>query len=74
MGGASFTKFSGLLHDCRLSKADLAKELRVHPGTVSHWGDDPPYYVVAFLEERKERLRLQEVLIRETVKARTELK
>ena len=54
--------FSDALHDCRMSKAELAEELGVHPGTVSNWGDEPPRYVLAFLRERKRVLELRQAI------------
>jgi len=48
-----------LLHDCRLSKTEWAGALGIHRGTVFQWGDHPPRYAVAFLEERKKFLELK---------------
>jgi len=62
-GISNHTKYDveGLLHDCRMSKAEWAEELGVHPGTVYQWGDFPPQYAMVFLEERKKVLELKRV-------------
>lgn len=50
-----------------LSKKDLAGILGVAPPTVSRWGNNPPQYVTAYLEERLLRKeaadRLQNVIV-----------
>jgi hypothetical protein len=43
-------KFESLLSELDLTKADLAKRLRIHPGSISRWGDKAPGYAMAYLE------------------------
>lgn len=42
--------FDDLLARSGLSRAELARRLRVHPATVSRWGEEVPGYALAYLE------------------------
>lgn len=44
------SEFTDLLKRAGLTKAALARILKLNIRTVSHWGDDPPGYAVAYLE------------------------
>ena len=39
-----------LLKRAGLTKAELARRLKITPQTVSNWKDAPPGYAVAYLE------------------------
>ena len=42
--------FVGLLTEANITKADLARALKITPRTVSAWHKDAPGYAVAYLE------------------------
>ena len=58
----TYQDIEDLLHDCRMSKVELAEALGVHPGTVYQWAGFPPKYALAFLEERKRVLELRKMV------------
>jgi len=55
---------SDLLGECRITKAELAVILGVHPVTVYGWKDGAPQYAVAYLKKHKRVLDLEESLAR----------
>lgn len=42
--------FSRLVRLAGLTKIELAKKLGLSKGTVYNWGENPPKYVLAYLE------------------------
>lgn len=44
--------FSDRLKSLHIKKGELARHLGVAPATVSRWGEQPPKYVWAYLNER----------------------
>ena len=41
---------NNLLERAGINKAELARRLKMHPNSISNWGDNPPGYAVAYLE------------------------
>lgn len=48
------TKFETLLDQCKLTKVQLAKAIKVQPGTIYRWktDEDVPVVVIRYLEQR----------------------
>ena len=44
--------FTDNLKDLHIKKGELAKIMGVAPATVSRWGEQPPKYVWAYLNQR----------------------
>lgn len=42
--------FTQLLERAGITKARLARILKVDPSSVTRWGENPPAYAVAYLE------------------------
>lgn len=38
-----------LLKEAKITRAELARQLKLHPTTVSKWGRKPPGYAIAYL-------------------------
>lgn len=51
--------FATLLKDAGISKAELARQLGVHPQTVTQWGINPPQYAIKAAELMVENKRLR---------------
>lgn len=42
--------FKKLLERAGITKAQLARDFKMNPCTISAWGNSPPKYAVAYLE------------------------
>lgn len=39
-----------LLSEAKMTRAELARRLKIHPNTVTRWGNEAPGYAVAYLD------------------------
>ncbi len=42
--------FKNLLDRAGISKAELARRLKLHANSITNWGNSPPQYAIAYLE------------------------